>query len=53
MTRTRTRTLPLTLPLTLTKCAGMVEEAEICREMAELLPRRIDMEASKLAKANA
>ena len=30
----------------------MVEEAEICREMAELLPRRIDMEASKLAKAN-
>ena len=36
-----------------TQCAGMAEEAEICREMAELLPRRIDMEASKLAKAKA
>ena len=35
------------------QCAGMAEEAEICREMAELLPRRIDMEASKLAKAKA
>ena len=29
------------------------EEAEICREMAELLPRRIDMEANKAAKAKA
>jgi hypothetical protein len=29
----------------------MSEEAEICREMAELLPRRIDMEASKASKA--
>jgi len=33
------------------KCEGMSEEAEICREMAELLPRRIDMEANKAAKA--
>ena len=31
----------------------MSEEAEICREMAELLPRRIDMEANKAAKASA
>ena len=29
------------------------EEAEICREMVELLPRRIDMEANKAAKAKA
>ena len=41
----------LTNPLTNLLTTYRSEEAEICREMAELLPRRIDMEANKAAKA--